>query len=34
MVKDHHHLHWAPDCEITLLEEMAIPEMQGSPPAH
>lgn len=28
LVKDHHHLHWAPDCEITLLEEMAIPELQ------
>ncbi|MDB5528589.1 MAG: hypothetical protein JWR51_1692 [Devosia sp.] len=29
MVKDHHHLRWAPDCEITLLEEMPIPELQG-----
>jgi len=27
MVKDHHHLHWAEDCEITVLEEMPIPEM-------
>lgn len=28
MVKDHHHLHWASGCEISLLEEMPIPEMQ------
>ena len=27
MVKDHHHLHWADDCEIVVLEEMPIPEM-------
>jgi hypothetical protein len=27
MVDGHHHLHWAEDCEITVLEEMAIPEM-------
>ena len=30
MVKDHHHLHWAEGCEITLLEEMPIPELQQS----
>jgi hypothetical protein len=29
MVDGHHHLHWADHCEITVLEEMAIPEMQG-----
>lgn len=29
MVKDHHHLHWAEDCEITVLEEMPIPEQQA-----
>jgi hypothetical protein len=28
MVKDHHHLRWAEGCEILLLEEMPIPEMQ------
>lgn len=28
MVKDHHHLHWADSCEITVLEEMAIPELE------
>ena len=27
MVKDHHHLHWAEDCEIIVLEELPIPEM-------
>lgn len=27
MVADHHHLHWAEDCEITVLEEMPIPEL-------
>jgi hypothetical protein len=26
MVKDHHHLHWAEDCEIVVLEQMPIPE--------
>jgi hypothetical protein len=26
MVKDHHHLHWAADCEIVIFEEMRIPE--------
>lgn len=30
MVKDHHHLHWAPDCEIVVLEEMPIPELEPS----
>jgi hypothetical protein len=30
MVKDHHHLGWAEGCEILLLEEMAIPEMEPS----
>jgi hypothetical protein len=29
MVKDHHHLHWAEDCDILVLEEMAIPELSG-----
>jgi hypothetical protein len=29
MVNDHHHLHWAEDCEIVVLEEMPIPEMAG-----
>jgi len=29
MVKDHHHLHWAEDCEIVVLEEMPIPEMES-----
>ncbi|MFI1919412.1 hypothetical protein [Nocardia sp. NPDC020380] len=28
MVQDHHHLHWADDCEITVLEEQPIPELQ------
>jgi hypothetical protein len=28
MVRDHHHLHWAEDCEIVVLEEMPIPEME------
>ena len=28
MVKDHHHLQWAEGCEILLLEEMPIPELQ------
>jgi hypothetical protein len=27
LVRDHHHLHWAEDCEIELLEEMPIPEL-------
>jgi hypothetical protein len=30
MVKDHHHLRWAEDCEIVVLEEMPIPEMETS----
>lgn len=29
MVADHHHLGWAADCEIVLLEEQPIPELQG-----
>ncbi|MGH9080473.1 MAG: hypothetical protein ACRDYE_10450 [Acidimicrobiales bacterium] len=29
MVTDHHHLHWAEDCEIVVLEEMPIPEMES-----
>jgi hypothetical protein len=29
LVGDHHHLHWAPGCEITVHEEIAIPEMDG-----
>jgi hypothetical protein len=32
MVKDHHHLHWAEDCEIVVLEEMPIPEMESTHP--
>lgn len=28
MVKDHHHLHWAENCTITVLEELPIPELQ------
>jgi hypothetical protein len=28
MVKDHHHLSWAEDCELVVLEEMPIPELQ------
>ena len=28
MVKDHHHLHWADSCLITVLEEMPIPELE------
>ncbi|SRR5258706_16463541 len=30
LVKDHHHLHWAEDCEIVVLEEVPIPELQGA----
>jgi hypothetical protein len=30
MVKDHHHLHWADDCEIVVLEEMPIPELEST----
>jgi hypothetical protein len=29
MVKDHHHLQWADGAEITVLEEMLIPELQA-----
>jgi hypothetical protein len=28
MVEGHHHLQWSDDCEIILLEEMPIPELQ------
>jgi hypothetical protein len=28
MVQDHHHLQWADGCEILLLEEMPIPELE------
>jgi len=29
MVMDHHHhLHWAENCEILVLEELPIPEME------
>src|SRR5262245_6513917 len=28
MVKDHHHLYWAENCEIVVLEEVPIPEME------
>lgn len=28
LVSGHHHLEWSNDCEIMLLEEMAIPELQ------
>jgi hypothetical protein len=31
MVKDHHHLHWAEECEIVVLEEMPIPELESPP---
>lgn len=27
LVEGHHHLQWADECEITVLEEMAIPEL-------
>ena len=27
MVRDHHHLSWADECEIEVLEEMPIPEL-------
>jgi hypothetical protein len=29
LVKGHHHLSWAEGCEITVLEEMPIPELQA-----
>lgn len=29
MVSGHHHLSWSHDCEIVLLEEMAIPELSS-----
>jgi hypothetical protein len=28
LVKDHHHLSWAEECELLVLEEMPIPEME------
>jgi hypothetical protein len=28
MVSGHHHLRWSDDCEILLLEEMGVPELQ------
>lgn len=28
LVGDHHHLHWAPGCEITVHEEIPVPELQ------
>ncbi|MFB7718917.1 MULTISPECIES: hypothetical protein [unclassified Nocardia] len=28
LVGDHHHLHWAEQCEIVVLEEQPIPELQ------
>ena len=30
MVEGHHHLQWSDGCEILLLEEMPIPELQAS----
>jgi len=30
MVRNHHHLSWADSCEITVLEEMPIPELEAS----
>ena len=29
LIENHHHLHWAESCEITILEEIPIPELQG-----
>ena len=29
IAKDHHHLRWATECEIVVLEEMPIPELQS-----
>ncbi|PYE50458.1 hypothetical protein [Deinococcus yavapaiensis] len=29
MVSGHHHLDWADECEITVLEEMPIPELEA-----
>jgi hypothetical protein len=31
-VKDHHHLHWAEDCEIIVFEETALPQTEGPSP--
>jgi len=30
MVENHHHLYWADDCAITVLQEMPIPELEAS----
>ncbi len=30
MVQDHHHLHWADDYEIVVLEELPIPELDSA----
>lgn len=32
LVKDHHHLSWAESCEITVLEELPIPELEAVAP--
>ena len=29
LVRNHHHLSWADSCEITVLEEMPIPELEA-----
>lgn len=29
MAEDHHHLRWAAECEIVVLEEMPIPELRS-----
>lgn len=31
LVKGHHHLSWADECSIEVLEEMPIPELDGQP---
>jgi hypothetical protein len=31
LTKGHHHLTWAPTCDILVLEEMPIPELQDIP---
>lgn len=33
LVEHHHHLQWAEDCQITVLEEMPIPELAAMPGA-
>jgi hypothetical protein len=30
LVENHHHLHWAESCEITVLEQMPIPEQAAN----